>query len=130
MSLSGQDTLKCRRTLTVGSKSYDYFSIPEAAKTLGDVSRLPFSLKVLLENLLRYEDGGHTVSVDHIKALNICLGSLLESSGVGQGRLDQNIDGSDLLRQPRSPKQGSPCLSLAGESLRFPELQSEFCNCP
>jgi len=69
MSLSGQDTLKCRRTLTVGSKSYDYFSIPEAAKTLGDVSRLPFSLKVLLENLLRYEDGGHTVSVDHVKAL-------------------------------------------------------------
>ena len=69
MSLSGQDTLKVRRALTVGGKSYDYFSIPEAAKSLGDVSRLPFSLKVLLENLLRYEDGGHTVSVDHVKAL-------------------------------------------------------------
>src|SRR3954469_2351130 len=69
MSLSGHDTLKCRRTLTVNGKSYDYFSLPEAAKTLGDVSRLPFSLKVLLENLLRYEDGGHTVSVDHIKSL-------------------------------------------------------------
>ncbi len=69
MSLSGQDTLKVRRTLTVGAKSYDYFSIPEAAKTLGDMTRLPFSLKVLLENLLRYEDGGHTVSVDHVKAL-------------------------------------------------------------
>src|SRR5436853_129461 len=69
MALSGKDTLKCRQTLSVGGKSYDYFSLPEAAKTLGDVSRLPFSLKVLLENLLRHEDGGHTVSVDHIKAL-------------------------------------------------------------
>lgn len=68
MSLSGHDTLKCRRTLTVGGKSYDYFSIPEASKTLGDVSKLPFSLKVLLENLLRYEDG-RTVTVDHVKAL-------------------------------------------------------------
>jgi aconitate hydratase len=68
MSLSGHDSLKTRRTLTVNGKAYDYFSLPEAAKALGDVSRLPFSLKVLLENLLRYEDGS-TVTVDHIKAL-------------------------------------------------------------
>jgi aconitate hydratase len=68
MSLSGHDTLKCRRTLDVNGKAYDYFSLPEAGKALGDVSRLPFSLKVLLENLLRYEDG-RTVTVDHIKAL-------------------------------------------------------------
>ena len=57
MSVTGQDTLKTRRTLQAGGKSYDYFSIEEASKTLGDVSRLPFSLKVLLENLLRYEIG-------------------------------------------------------------------------
>ena len=69
MSLSGQDTLKVRRTLTVNGKAYDYFSLPEAGKTLGDLTKLPFSLKVLLENLLRFEDGGHTVSVDHVKAL-------------------------------------------------------------
>jgi len=68
MSLSGHDTLKTRRTLTVGSKSYDYFSLPAAAEQLGDVSRLPFSMKVLLENLLRFEDG-ITVSTDHIKSL-------------------------------------------------------------
>src|SRR5580693_6586427 len=68
MSLSGHDTLKCRRTLTVNGKTYDYFSLPDAGKALGDVSKLPFSLKVLLENLLRYEDG-RTVTVDDVKAL-------------------------------------------------------------
>jgi aconitate hydratase len=68
MPLSGHDTLKTRRTLTVGGKSYDYFSLPAAAEKLGDIALLPFSMKVLLENLLRYEDG-RTVTVDHIKAL-------------------------------------------------------------
>ena len=68
MALSGHDTLKTRRTLTVGGKSYDYFSLPAAAEKIGDISRLPFSLKVLLENLIRYEDG-LTVTVDHVKAL-------------------------------------------------------------
>ena len=41
MKAIGQDSLKTRRTLTVEGKAYDYFSIPEAAKALGDVSRLP-----------------------------------------------------------------------------------------
>src|SRR5690606_15867370 len=50
------DSLKCRRSLEVNGKSYDYSSLPEAAKQLGDISRLPTSLKVLLENLLRWED--------------------------------------------------------------------------
>ncbi len=57
MKAIGQDSLKTRRTLSVGGKSYEYFSIPEAAKSIGDVSRLPVSLKVLLENILRFEDG-------------------------------------------------------------------------
>ncbi|MFI4988294.1 MAG: aconitase family protein, partial [Alphaproteobacteria bacterium] len=69
MPLTGQDTLKTRRTLTVGGKRYDYFSLPAAEKAgLGDLSRLPYSLKVLLENLLRWEDG-RTVSVDDVKAV-------------------------------------------------------------
>ena len=72
----GQDTLRTRRTLTVGGRSYDYFSLPAAAG-LGDIARLPFSLKVLLENLLRYEDG-RSVSVDDIRAvcgwLDACQG--------------------------------------------------------
>ena len=63
-----QDTLKTRRTLKVGEKSYHYYSLAEAEKTLGDLSRLPFSLKVLLENLLRFEDG-QSVNLDDIKAL-------------------------------------------------------------
>ncbi|MDE2516668.1 MAG: aconitate hydratase, partial [Rhodospirillales bacterium] len=57
MTSIGQDSLKTRRTLTVGGKAYDYFSLPEAAKALGDISRLPVSLKVLLENVLRFENG-------------------------------------------------------------------------
>jgi aconitate hydratase len=72
MTTTGQDSLKTRKTLTVDGKEYDYFSIPEAAKTLGDMSRLPYSQKVLLENLLRFEDG-HSVTVDDVKALGAWL---------------------------------------------------------
>jgi aconitate hydratase len=57
MTAIGQDSLNARRTLTVEGKDYQYFSLPEAAKALGDTSRLPVSLKVLLENVLRYENG-------------------------------------------------------------------------
>ena len=64
----GHDTLKTRQTLKVGSASYDYFSIAKASETLGDLSKLPFSMKILLENLLRFEDG-NTVTVDDIKAV-------------------------------------------------------------
>ena len=67
MRVCGQDTLEVRRSLDVDGEHYDYFSLPEAAKQLGDLSRLPFSLKVLVENLLRFEDGS-TVTVDHLKA--------------------------------------------------------------
>jgi aconitate hydratase len=57
MRMIGQDTLKTRRSLQLDGKTYHYFSLPEAAARLGDISRLPFSLKVLLENVLRFEDG-------------------------------------------------------------------------
>jgi aconitate hydratase len=70
----GRDTLKTRSTLSAGGKSYDYFSLKTAEKTLGDLSRLPFSLKVLLENLLRFEDG-RSVTVDDIKAIGEWLKS-------------------------------------------------------
>ena len=69
MTAIGQDTLGTRDTLEVAGKRYDYYSLAKAAAKVGDVSRLPFSMKVLLENLLRFEDGGFTVSTDHIKAL-------------------------------------------------------------
>lgn len=57
-----------KQTLTVGNQTYQFFSLIEAAKTLGDLSRLPFSLKVLLENLLRSEDG-RTVKADDVRAI-------------------------------------------------------------
>ena len=55
--MPGTDTLKTARQLSVDGKTYHYFSLPEAAKQIGDLSRLPYSLKVLLENVLRFEDG-------------------------------------------------------------------------
>jgi aconitate hydratase len=65
---TGIDSLKCRQTLTAAGQSYDFFNIKAAEATLGDLSRLPFSMKVLLENLLRREDG-RTVTVDDLKAV-------------------------------------------------------------
>lgn len=64
----GQDSAKTRKTLTVGKQRVDYYSIPAAqAAGLGDFSKLPASLKAVLENMLRFEDG-KTVTVDDIKA--------------------------------------------------------------
>jgi aconitate hydratase len=62
------DSFNSKRTLTAGGKTYTYYSIEAAAENgLGDVSRLPASLKVLLENMLRFEDG-KTVTKDDILA--------------------------------------------------------------
>ncbi|MBS7791270.1 aconitate hydratase AcnA [Roseococcus sp. SDR] len=66
--MNGTDTLKAARQLTVDGKTYHYFSLPEAAKQIGDISRLPFSLKVLLENVLRFENG-RSYTVDDAKAI-------------------------------------------------------------
>ncbi len=67
--LNSLDTFKCRRTLEAGGKSYVYYSLVEAEKNgLEGASRLPFSLKVLLENLLRFEDG-RSVTADDIRAV-------------------------------------------------------------
>ncbi len=66
--MTGSDSLKTRKTLKVGAKTYDYFSLKEAGKRLGALDRLPFSLKVLLENLLRHEDG-RSVTRQDIQAI-------------------------------------------------------------
>jgi len=64
----GHDSSGTRKTLTAGAQSVDYYSIPAATEAgLGDFSRLPAALKVVLENMLRFEDG-KTVSVDDIRA--------------------------------------------------------------
>ena len=68
MKSIGQDTLKTRATLQAGGQEYHYFSLPKAAETIGDLTKLPMSLKVLLENVLRFEDGSST-TVEDAKAI-------------------------------------------------------------
>ncbi|MGR1580484.1 aconitate hydratase AcnA [Thalassobius sp. S69A] len=74
----GQDTAQTRRSLTVGDQTLAYYAIPAAQEAgLGDFSRLPAALNVVLENLLRFEDDGFSVSVDDIKA----FGTWAENGG-------------------------------------------------
>ena len=68
MTAVGRDMLGTRDTLEVDGREVTFYSIPKAAEQLGDVSRLPFSMKVLLENLLRFEDGV-TVTREDIQAI-------------------------------------------------------------
>ncbi|MFU8778873.1 MAG: aconitase family protein, partial [Roseovarius sp.] len=66
----GQDSAKTRKTLTIGDQTIAYYSIKAAEEAgLGDFSRLPAALKVVLENMLRFEDG-KTVSLDDIRAFS------------------------------------------------------------
>ncbi|MGY9020585.1 MAG: aconitate hydratase AcnA [Alphaproteobacteria bacterium] len=67
MGVTGNDSLGVRRTLSVNSKDFDYFSLKVAEeKGVGNITRLPYSMKVLVENLLRYEDG-RSVTANDIK---------------------------------------------------------------
>ncbi|MEM5477049.1 aconitate hydratase AcnA [Pacificibacter sp. AS14] len=67
----GHDTAKTRRTLDVNGKKFSYYSIQAATDAgLGDFTKLPAALKVVLENILRFEDGGFSVSTDDIKAFS------------------------------------------------------------
>src|ERR1700742_1683894 len=67
--MASLDSFKCRKTLTVGAKTYEIFSLKAAEKNgLAGVSKLPFSLKIVLENLLRKEDG-RTVKKEDIQAV-------------------------------------------------------------
>ena len=67
--MTSLDSFKCQKTLKVGGKTYVYYSLPAAEKNgLKGISKLPYSMKVLLENLLRNEDG-RTVKKDDIVAV-------------------------------------------------------------
>lgn len=68
MSRIGIDTLQARKALKVGNASYTYFSLKKAEEQFKNLEKLPFSLKILLENLLRFENG-RTMTVDDIKAM-------------------------------------------------------------
>ena len=69
---TGQDSLRTRSTLEVDGKSYAYFSLEKAAGALGDLSRLPFSMKVFLENLVRHEDNaaGKKADIEAVAGFN------------------------------------------------------------
>jgi aconitate hydratase len=82
MTATGHDTLSTRATLDVGGRPYAYYSLAKAGETLGDVARLPFSMKVLLENLLRFEDGV-TVTTEDVQAIVDWLGN--------QGKVEREI---------------------------------------
>lgn len=70
MKSKSKNSFGTKSSLNVGGKEYEYYSLPAAYKTLGaEASRLPYSLKVLLENLLRYEDD-MSVKVDDIRAFS------------------------------------------------------------
>ncbi|MFC4729287.1 aconitate hydratase AcnA [Coralloluteibacterium thermophilus] len=62
------DSFATRTALDVGGKRYTYFSLPKLGQRF-DIKRLPYSMKILLENLLRCEDGGQTVGKEHIEAV-------------------------------------------------------------
>ena len=62
------DSFATRSTLDVNGKSHTYFSLPRLGQRF-DIARLPYSMKILLENLLRHEDGGMTVGPEHIEAV-------------------------------------------------------------
>src|ERR1700753_918605 len=67
--MTSLDSFKCQKTLKVGGKTYVYYSLPAAEKNgLKGISKLPYSMKVLLENLLRNEDG-RTVKKADIEAV-------------------------------------------------------------
>ncbi len=69
MKNKSKNSFGAQSTIEAAGKKYEYYSLPEAYKKLGDLSRLPFSLKVLLENLLRYEDDV-SVSAEDVKAFS------------------------------------------------------------
>lgn len=63
------DIFNVKDTLTVAGKEYAYYSLPELAKTYPHIEKLPYCMKIVLENLLRNEDGGQSVGKDHIEAV-------------------------------------------------------------
>jgi len=96
------DSFKSRRTLKVGSKSYVYYSLTAAEKNgLKGASKLPYSMKVLLENLLRHEDGNSVTAEDaafslqRVVKLNKTPGYLLTQFGWAPGNVDKLIRASD-----------------------------------
>jgi aconitate hydratase len=82
MKMIGQDSLRTRETLSAGGATYGYYSVPAAGRALGvDLSRLPVTLKILLENILRFEDG-RSYTADDARAI---------ATWLEQGRSDREV---------------------------------------
>src|SRR3990167_5392374 len=69
---AGYDSLSTLSQLVIDNKTYHYFSLKKAERHFPGINRLPFSLKVLFENLLRFEDD-NTVKISDIQALAACI---------------------------------------------------------
>jgi aconitate hydratase len=81
--MASLDSFKCRKILNVGAKTYHYYSLKTAEKNgLTGISALPFSMKVLLENLLRFEDG-RSVTKESIQSVAEWL--------VNKGKVEKEI---------------------------------------
>lgn len=63
------DTFNVKDTISVDGKEHAYYSLPKLTDTYENISRLPYCMKVVLENLLRNEDDGQSVGKDHIEAV-------------------------------------------------------------
>ncbi|MBA2058161.1 aconitate hydratase AcnA [Psychrobacter cryohalolentis] len=63
------DIFNVKDTITVDSKDHTYYSLPKLTETYENISKLPFCMKVVLENLLRNEDDGQSVGKNHIEAV-------------------------------------------------------------
>ena len=114
-AMTSLDSFKCCRTLKVGSKTYAYYSLPIAEKNgLKGISRLPFSLKVLLENMLRNEDG-RTVSKEDIQAFAIWL-------------KNKSVKGEKLRKMPVTRKQMPLPLLLLNQRVKIVMNQSQTYN--
>src|SRR5262249_47419197 len=79
MAAAHPNSFKARKSMQVGPRKYSYFSLTAVEKEIGDLSRLPFSLRVLMENLVRHEDGS-TVKKEDIAAFAEWLGNNGKSS--------------------------------------------------
>ena len=92
------DSFKCRETLKVGNKSYVYFSLTTAEKNgLKGIAKLPHSMRVLLENLLRHEDGT-TVTADDIRGLAQWDPAALPDRGTYRAQAERIVREADILK--------------------------------
>ena len=124
--MTSLDSFRCCKTLKAGSRTYAYFSLPTAERNgLKGISRLPFSMKVLLENLLRNEDG-RTVTKDDIKAMIDVSYRIVPEKGDAKGyQVEMAVT---FRKRPDEPEVVSKKLAPVKAGSRTPELQSAVEN--